>query len=110
MNPISAAQSEANDDTGQTYLTQYFERQRFEYHPESARPYDVQLGRLGDDYLRHLNRDWHSLPKADPHRQHYRPETGHAIAPNFIRTIVVTGWIQVSRERLSQLSGTHDDD
>lgn len=26
---------------------QYFERQRFELHPENARPYDVLLGRLG---------------------------------------------------------------
>lgn len=42
--PISAAQTESNADTGQTYLVQYFERQRFEYHPENPRPYDVLLG------------------------------------------------------------------
>ena len=28
-------------------LTQYFERQRFEWHPANERPYDVLLGRLG---------------------------------------------------------------
>jgi hypothetical protein len=28
-------------------IVQYFERQRFELHPENARPYDVLLGRLG---------------------------------------------------------------
>jgi hypothetical protein len=30
---------------------QYFERQRFELHPENARPYDVLLGRLGAELL-----------------------------------------------------------
>lgn len=32
-------------------LVQYFERQRFELHPENARPYDVLLGRLGAELL-----------------------------------------------------------
>jgi hypothetical protein len=32
---------------GRMYLTQWFERARFEYHPENAAPYDVLLGRLG---------------------------------------------------------------
>jgi hypothetical protein len=81
--PISAAQPEVNDETGQSYLTQHFERQRFEYHPEHAGPYDVQLGRLGDAYLRHTGRDWHHMPQADPHADHYAPATGHAIAPEF---------------------------
>jgi hypothetical protein len=44
--PISAAQMEQGSD-GQMYLTQWFERARFEYHPENAAPYDVLLGRLG---------------------------------------------------------------
>ena len=30
-----------------TYTVQYFERARFESHPESAAPYDVQLGQFG---------------------------------------------------------------
>jgi hypothetical protein len=81
--PISAAQSETTPDTSQAYLTQYFERQRFEYHPENHRPYDVLLGRLGDEYLRRTGRDWTTFDKADPKKPHYRPETGHAIAPEF---------------------------
>ena len=28
---------------------QYFQRARFEYHPENQAPYDVLLGRLGSD-------------------------------------------------------------
>jgi len=32
---------------------QYFERERFEYHPESAgTPYEVELGRLGAQVAR----------------------------------------------------------
>ena len=46
--PITAARNEVNRDTGQTYLTQWFERNRFELHPEHAgTPFEVQLGQLG---------------------------------------------------------------
>jgi subtilisin family serine protease len=46
--PISEEFSEKNPDTGQTYTVQYFERNRFEYHPELAgTPLEVSLGRLG---------------------------------------------------------------
>jgi hypothetical protein len=48
--PISPAQMEQGSD-GQMYLTQWFERARFEYHPENKAPYDVLLGRLGADLL-----------------------------------------------------------
>lgn len=61
--PISAPQNEANRDTGQTYLTQWFERNRFELHPENQLPYDVLLGRLGDDLLRRQNRVWQNEPR-----------------------------------------------
>ena len=36
------------------FLAQYFQRYRFELHPEKAPPYDVLLGRLGDDRLKQL--------------------------------------------------------
>lgn len=46
--PITAAQMENG------YLTQYFERNRFEYHPEYAgTPSEVLLGLLGVDITRH---------------------------------------------------------
>ncbi len=46
--PISEEFTEKNPDTGQTYTVQYFERNRFEYHPEYAgTPWEVSLGRLG---------------------------------------------------------------
>jgi hypothetical protein len=61
--PITAAANEVNRDTGQTYLTQWFERNRFELHPENRPPYDVLLGRLGDDRLRQLGRNWQAEPR-----------------------------------------------
>ena len=56
--PTTPARQEANRDTGQVYLTQSFERNRFELHPENAQPYDVLLGRLGEDILLKQSRDW----------------------------------------------------
>jgi hypothetical protein len=40
-----------NATNGKTYTVQYFERNRFESHPENQPPYDVLLGLLGRDYL-----------------------------------------------------------
>lgn len=45
-----------------TFTVQYFERQRFEAHPNNPRPYDVLLGRLGDEVLRRQGRDWRTDP------------------------------------------------
>ena len=41
---------------GQTYTVQYFERARFEYHPENPPPYDVLLGQLGRRVLAETGR------------------------------------------------------
>jgi glucose/arabinose dehydrogenase len=46
--------------------TQWFERERFELHPENRAPYDVLLGRLGDELLRRQGRDWRGLPQGSP--------------------------------------------
>lgn len=45
--PITAARNEVSPTDGKTYLTQWFERARFEYHPENAAPNNVLLGLLG---------------------------------------------------------------
>jgi polysaccharide biosynthesis protein PslG len=42
--PISEPFQERNADTGRTYLVQYFERYRLEYHPETN---GIEIGRLG---------------------------------------------------------------
>jgi hypothetical protein len=51
--PISEEFQELNPDNGKTYTVQYFERARFEYHPEYAgTKYEVLLGLLGNALLR----------------------------------------------------------
>ncbi len=56
--PTGSAEQERSPDTGVMYLTQWFERNRFELHPENAAPYDVLLGRLGDGLLQAQGRQW----------------------------------------------------
>ncbi len=51
--PIAEAADEVNPIDGKTYRVQYFERARFELHPEAAgTPYEVQLGLLGTQLAR----------------------------------------------------------
>jgi hypothetical protein len=44
--PLTEPFQEQLED-GSTYTVQYFERARFEYHPENTPPYDVLLGQFG---------------------------------------------------------------
>ncbi|CAN5601281.1 hypothetical protein BH23CHL2_BH23CHL2_21220 [soil metagenome] len=82
--PITEAEDELNLDLGEEFLTQYFERERMEHHPANAgTPYEILLGRLGNEVLLEMGRDWTTFPKADPSADHYFAETGHAIAPEF---------------------------
>jgi hypothetical protein len=46
--PISEQQTETLSD-GKQYVVQWFERARFELHPENSAPYDVLLGLLGNE-------------------------------------------------------------
>ncbi len=51
--PLTGEFVERSADDGRLYTVQYFERQRFERHPEhAASPYDVLLGRVGVDDAR----------------------------------------------------------
>jgi hypothetical protein len=51
--PITGARDERNPTDSQTYQTQWFERERMEFHPElSGTPYEVLLGLLGAEELR----------------------------------------------------------
>ncbi|MEA2574899.1 MAG: peptide/nickel transport system substrate-binding protein [Chloroflexia bacterium] len=45
--PITPRRAEISTDDGKVYETQWFERARYEAHPENKAPYDVLLGRLG---------------------------------------------------------------
>ena len=46
--PLSEPQVETLSD-GRQYIVQWFERARFELHPENAPPYNVLLGLLGNE-------------------------------------------------------------
>jgi hypothetical protein len=83
--PLTEEFQEFNADTEDVFTVQYFERQRFEWHPENAdTPYVVLLGRLGAQALESQGRNWMDFPKADPSAPNYFSETGHAIAPQFL--------------------------
>lgn len=51
--PISEEIVEVSPTDGQEYIVQYFERNRFEFHPEAiGTPFEVQLGLLGANMLK----------------------------------------------------------
>ncbi len=82
--PITEAADEFNVDRQDTYWTQYFERERMEHHPALAgSAYEVLLGRLGNEVLLEMDRDWFTFPAGDPADDHYFAETGHAIGEEF---------------------------
>ncbi|WP_322489624.1 CAP domain-containing protein [Chloroflexus sp.] len=73
---------------GRVRKVQIFERNRFELHPELARPYDVLLGRLGDDLLQRRGMPWQNEPKAPVTQQfgcRYFAETQHLVCDAFLR-------------------------
>jgi hypothetical protein len=49
--PLSPLFTEISPTDGKSYLVQYFERARFELHPENAPPFDVLLGLLGSEQV-----------------------------------------------------------
>jgi peptide/nickel transport system substrate-binding protein len=66
--PVSEQFKEISTD-GKTYDVQYFERNRFELHPEKAAPYDVELGLLGVQQYKIQAQDASTLPFAPPANQ-----------------------------------------
>jgi hypothetical protein len=50
--PLSEEIVEISPTDGRPYTVQYFERNRFEWHPENPPAYNVQLGLLGVEYAR----------------------------------------------------------
>ena len=74
--PLTDAIQEQLED-GRTYTVQYFERARFEYHPENPAPYNVLLGQFG----RTIHpADPPAAPKAGAT---YFGETGHNLGGGF---------------------------
>ncbi len=68
-----------------TFGTQWFERERFEFHPENKTPYAILLGRLGDEQLRRQGRDWQTFPKGQPQAGcQFFDTTGHTVCEPFL--------------------------
>ena len=85
--PISEEFDEKNGPPpagdGQTHTVQYFERARFEYHPEyKGTQYEVLLGLLGQEYLALKGAPAEDLAKQDPQLPPVDPITGHRYGPH----------------------------
>jgi hypothetical protein len=70
---------------------QYFERNRFEMHPENQPPYDVLLGTLG---LEFRQQDPPAAPQPAP--AVYFPETGHNLSGEFLQYWQTHGGLAVN--------------
>lgn len=65
------------------YTVQYFERNRFEYHPEHQPPYNVLLGRLGASAV--AGRSFPTVEPFESGPDHaYFPETRHSLNYGFL--------------------------
>ncbi len=82
--PISEELLETATD-GRAYTVQYFERHRFELHPEQPSLYQVQLTRIGDATLQAAGRDWFSFPRSGQVPGcRYFAETGQSLCEPFL--------------------------
>jgi peptide/nickel transport system substrate-binding protein len=77
--PITDKHADVNFDDGKSYQTQWFERARFEEHPENQKPYDVLLGRLGA-YAAEGRKDTPFKAIAKPSSGTWFKETSHSIS------------------------------
>ncbi|MDQ5825164.1 MAG: peptide ABC transporter substrate-binding protein [Chloroflexota bacterium] len=64
--PLSEQFEEVSATDGKTYTVQYFQRNRFELHPEKTAPYEVELGLLGVQQYRLTPVPGEQLPTAPP--------------------------------------------
>ncbi len=70
---------------GQTLQVQWFERNRLELHPQNERPYDVLIGRLGEDRLQQMGRVWQNNPRSTPQAGcRYFDETGYNVCGDIL--------------------------
>jgi peptide/nickel transport system substrate-binding protein len=99
--PITARRPEISVEDGKSYDAQWFERARYEAHPEHKAPYDVLLGRLGATLVEGRGRvDPNTQqvrnpadrpfvpvtrpPDADGKSKVWFQETGHAVSGRFL--------------------------
>ncbi len=84
--PITDEILEVNPADQKTYVVQWFERNRFEYHPEFAgTQFEVLMGLLGNQVTIGRGGEGAFQRFSDPKiaRQYYFPETGHTLRNSF---------------------------
>lgn len=97
--PLSEQFQERNPDTGETYWVQYFERNRFEYHPNEKPEFQVLLGLLGKQYYNENKND----PKLKVKEWFFRYHQPSEVLPtDFAYGYNIQGFYQ-DRERLYTL-------
>jgi len=67
------------------FSVQYFQRARFEWHPENPDPYKVQLGLLGYQIHGPADPPVPAPPRPWPWNLRYFPETGHTVTGAFLQ-------------------------
>jgi uncharacterized protein YkwD len=100
--PLTDEIVENSPTDGQPRTTQYFERARFEYHPEfKGTPYEVELGLLGKEVT-----SGRAFPTSDPFPSNangwYFPETQHSLAFGFLSYWLSHGGVTVFGYPISQ--------
>ncbi|MCY4436099.1 MAG: hypothetical protein OXE05_02040 [Chloroflexi bacterium] len=85
------------------FTVQYFQRARYEYHPEHAGTrYEVQLGLLGD--ILTSGRDFpKAIPVPTTENQRYFPETGHVVSGTFLRFYNSRGGLDIFGYPISEV-------
>ncbi|HLL60857.1 MAG TPA: hypothetical protein VK338_04010 [Candidatus Nitrosocosmicus sp.] len=77
--PLTAPRPELSQTDGKVYTMQWFERARYEMHPQNQAPHDVQLGLLGT-YEVQQRTDPEFRPIADPRNgMQFFAQTGHTV-------------------------------
>jgi hypothetical protein len=95
--PISDAVNERNPEDGKTYWVQYFERARFELHPEKAgTQYEVLLGQLGLQEYRRAYPNGAPGQKPNNEAAQFFPETGKWLGGAFRQRWLSTGGVFVN--------------
>ena len=83
--PLTEEFAEVSPTDGRTYTVEYFERARFEYHPEYGPGADVLLGLLGQTITAGRQDEPAFRPQPGPAPAgRWFPETAHTLAPEFL--------------------------
>ncbi len=83
--PITPQQEEMVEGTARQ--VQWFERNRLELHPENEPPYDVLVGRIGEEYFDQKGINWEAvyLPVDPQDDCRYFSETGHNVCGDILQ-------------------------